>query len=114
MGQELIRQHVVRHLPDVDLAHRQVGGVGVCVSASVPNGGELRDCDATINPLAGFLEGDESVVDVLEGDEARLGGGWSHPPPIPFSLFFFFFKIFYIFLFFFKKKNDKTVKTTSF
>jgi hypothetical protein len=92
MGQELIRQHVVRHLPGVDLAHRQVGGVGVRVSAGVPSGGELRDCDATIDPLAGLLEDDESAVDVLEGDEARLGGGWSHPRfPSPF--FFFFFNI---------------------
>jgi hypothetical protein len=70
MGQELIRQHVVRHLPGVDLAHRQVGGVGVRVSAGVPSGGELRDCDATIDLLAGLLEDDESAVDVLEGDEA--------------------------------------------
>lgn len=58
------------HLPDVDLAHRHVGGVGVRVPARVPSGGELRDCDATIDPLAGLLEGEESAVYMLEGDEA--------------------------------------------
>jgi hypothetical protein len=92
MGQELIRQHVVRHLPGVDLAHRQVGGVGVRVSAGVPSGGELRDCDATIDLLAGLLEDDESANSLR---------GWLEPPPIPFSLSFFFFLIFNIFLFLF-------------
>jgi hypothetical protein len=73
--------------PGIDLAHRQVGGVGVRVSADVPRCGELRDCDATIDPLARLLEDDESAIDVLEGDEARLGGGWSHPR-FPSSFFF--------------------------
>lgn len=75
MAQQPLGGDVERHVANVNLPRPDVAtGSGAVGSAGQTRGGELRDGDSAIDLLAGLLEGKESAVGVLEGDEAVAFG----------------------------------------